>query len=153
VRNLRKKQELRKLHGAMVDLAVVMNRPQRDAALIREAGISLDRALFPLLVGIERHGPVGVGELADGVGRDYTTVSRQVSKLERLGLIERKPSASDARVNEAIVTRKGRALTHALDAARMRIAAPILARWTEKDFNDLVRLMRRFVDDLIELPE
>jgi DNA-binding MarR family transcriptional regulator len=105
------------------------------------------------LVGIERHGPVGVGELADGVGRDYTTVSRQVSKLKRLGLIERKPSASDGRVNEAMVTRKGRALTHALDAARMRIAAPILARWTEKDFNDLVKLMRRFVDDLLELPE
>jgi DNA-binding MarR family transcriptional regulator len=70
-----------------------------------------------------------------------------------LGLIERKPSASDGRVNEAIVTRKGRALTRALDAARLRIAAPIVARWTDKDFGNLVRLMRRFVDDLMELPE
>ena len=69
-----------------------MNRPQRDEALIREAGIPLDRALFPLLVGIERFGPIGVVELADRVGRDYTTVSRQVAKLESLGLAERRQS-------------------------------------------------------------
>src|ERR1700709_1185300 len=61
-----------------------MNRPQRDTALIQEAGISLDRALFPLLMGIQRHGPIGVVELARLAGRDYTTVSRQVTKLESL---------------------------------------------------------------------
>lgn len=137
----------------MVDLFALMNRPQRDDTLIREAGISLDRALFPLLVGIERHGPIGVVDLADRVGRDHTTVSRQVAKLEELGLIERRPSPSDRRVNEAIITPEGRALTDALDAARVRIAAPILARWTDEDFGDLVALMRRFVDDLMELPE
>ncbi len=149
----RTKKDVRKLHGAMVDLVTLMNRPQRDDTLIREAGISLDRALFPLLLGIERRGPIGVVDLADGVGRDYTTVSRQVSKLEQLGLIERKPSPTDGRVNEAIITPKGRNLTHALDAARARIVAPILAKWSEKDFGALVRLMRRFVDDLMKLPE
>jgi len=153
VRNLQRKKNVRELHEVMVDLFALMNRPQSDDTLLREAGIALDRALFPLLVGIERLGPIGVVDLADGVGRDYTTVSRQVSKLERLGLIERKPSISDRRVNQAIVTRKGRALTDALDAARVRLAAPILAKWSDKDFGDLVWLMRRFVDDLMELPE
>jgi len=70
-----------------------------------------------------------------------------------LGLIERKPSSSDRRVHEAIITPEGRTLTDALNAARVRIAAPILAKWTDKDFGDLVRLMRRFVDDLMELPQ
>jgi DNA-binding MarR family transcriptional regulator len=153
VRNSRKKKDIRKLHETMVDLFALMNRPQRDDTLIREAGISLDRALFPLLVGIERQGPIGVVDLADRVGRDHTTVSRQVAKLEELGLIKRKPSPSDRRVNEAIITPEGRTLTDALDAARVRIAAPILARWTDEDFGDLVALMRRFVDDLMKLPE
>ncbi|XYH93314.1 hypothetical protein ACMHYB_36390 [Sorangium sp. So ce1128] len=40
-------------------------------------------------------------------------------------------------------------MTDALDAARQRLAAPILAKWSEEDFSDLVRLMRRFVDDLM----
>src|SRR4051794_17077409 len=104
----------------MIDLFGLMNRPQLDDTLIREAGIALDRALFPLLVGIERYGPIGVVDLAERVGRDYTTVSRQITKLEESGLIERQPSPSDRRVNEAIITAEGRALIKALDSARMR---------------------------------
>jgi hypothetical protein len=72
-------ERLRQLHGALLDIVSAINRPQRDEALIREAGIALDRALFPLLVGIERFGPIGVVELADRIGCDYTTVSRQVA--------------------------------------------------------------------------
>ncbi|KYF65168.1 MarR family transcriptional regulator [Sorangium cellulosum] len=142
------KKKLRELHGAMVDLFAFMNQPQRDQALLAEAGVSLERALFTLLVGIERFGPIGVVELSERAGRDYTTVSRQVAKLESLELIERRPSPADRRVHEAVITDKGRQVTDALHAARQRLAAPILARWSEEDFNDLVRLMRRFVDDL-----
>jgi DNA-binding MarR family transcriptional regulator len=79
---------LRQLHAALLDIVTVMTRPQRDEALTRAAGIPLDRALFPLLVAIERFGPIGIVEMADRVGRDYTTVSRQVAKLESLGLVK-----------------------------------------------------------------
>jgi DNA-binding MarR family transcriptional regulator len=142
-------KEVRQLHHSLVDLIGMMNRPQRDTALIREAGISLDRALFPLLVGVERKGPIGVGELADGVGRDYTTVSRQVAKLESLRLVARRASKGDKRVHEATITPKGRAMTDALDAARERIASIVLADWSRTDLQDLARLLRRFVDDLL----
>ena len=93
--------------GACWTSSAIMNRPQRDEALIKAAGIPLDRALFPLLVGIERFGPIGVVELADRVGRDYTTVSRQVAKLESLGLVERRPNPADRRVREAVRHREG----------------------------------------------
>ncbi|HXW85009.1 MAG TPA: MarR family transcriptional regulator, partial [Candidatus Binataceae bacterium] len=123
-RRKRDRDNVLKLHQAMVDLFALMNRPQRDRALLEEAGVSLDRALFPLLSGVAAYGPIGVVALADGVGRDHTTVSRQVAKLERLGLIARKPSRADRRINEAVITRKARSVTRALDAARVRIAAP-----------------------------
>src|ERR1700677_828113 len=100
--------QLRLLHGAVLSIVSAMNRPQRDEVLIKEAGIPLDRALFPLLVGIERFGPIGVVELADRVRRDYTTVSRQVAKLENLGLAERRENLADRRVREAVVTPKGK---------------------------------------------
>jgi DNA-binding MarR family transcriptional regulator len=154
VQNTRiKKQQLRELHGAMLGLTAFMNRPQRDAVLLREAGIALDRALFPLLSGIERFGPIGVVDLADRAGRDHTTVSRQVAKLVSLGLVERRAGATDRRVHEAAITPKGRVMTDALDAARRRIAGPIVAKWSEKDFTDLVRLMTRLVDELNALPD
>jgi DNA-binding MarR family transcriptional regulator len=146
------KQEIRHLHSALIDLVGVVNRPQPDAVLIKEAGISLDRALFPLLVGVERRGPIGVVELADRVGRDYTTVSRQVSKLEMLGLVKRRASDVDARVREAVITDQGKRMTRAIDTAREKLAAPILATWTHKDRQDLIRLMRRFADDLMAWP-
>jgi len=140
--------QLRELHGALLEIVGVMNRPQRDEAMVREAGISLDRALFPLLVLVERLGPIGVVELADRVGRDYTTVSRQVAKLESLGLVDRKESPSDRRVREAVATASGKAMTDRVDAARERVGQAIFAAWDEQDVADLVRLMRKFANDI-----
>jgi DNA-binding MarR family transcriptional regulator len=137
-------QQLRDLHMSLISIASAMNRPRRDEELIRKAGIPLDRALFPLLVGIERLGPIGVVELAERVGRDYTTVSRQVSKLHSLGLVERSPSDADARVRIACITSKGKAMTDAVDAAREKMAREIFASWPEDDFDNLVRLMSKF---------
>ncbi len=145
-------EEIRQLHHTLVDLVGLMNRPQRDSVLLQEAGVSLDRALFPLLIAVERKGPIGVVELSELVGRDYTTVSRQAAKLAKLGLITRRPSKADHRVREAAITAKGRQMTSALDAARERMAAVLFAKWSKRDLQDLARLMRRFADDLQTLP-
>jgi DNA-binding MarR family transcriptional regulator len=152
VHNTHISEQLRALHTALLDIVSVMNRPQRDEVLIREAGIALDRALFPLLVGIERFGPIGVVDLADRAGRDYTTVSRQIAKLESLGLVERRDSAADRRVREAVITPKGRAMTDMVDAARDRIGRAIFQTWDVSDVDELVRLMRKFADAVKEAP-
>jgi DNA-binding MarR family transcriptional regulator len=144
--------QLRRLHGALLDIVAVMNRPQRDEVLIREAGIPLDRALFPLLVCIERFGPIGVVDLADRVGRDYTTVSRQVARLEDLALVRRQGSSADRRVREAVISPKGKAMTDLVDAARERIGRAIFASWDAHDIDELVRLMRKFADAVNEEP-
>lgn len=146
VQNTHISAQLRDLHAAVLDIVGAMNRPQRDEALIKEAGIPLDRALFPLLVSVERFGPIGVVELADRVGRDYTTVSRQVAKLESLGLVARHGSAADRRVREAVVSPKGRAMTERVDAARDRIGRAIFKTWDARDIDELARLMREFAD-------
>lgn len=152
VQNAHMSARLRQLHEAMLDIVSVMNRPQRDEALIKEAGIALDRALFPLLVGVGRFGPIGVVELADRVGRDYTTVSRQVAKLESLGLVDRRGSAADRRVREAVITQRGKAKTDLVDAARERIGRAIFETWDTHDIDELVRLMRKFADAVKDDP-
>ncbi|MBZ9807916.1 MarR family winged helix-turn-helix transcriptional regulator [Mesorhizobium sp. BR1-1-9] len=145
--------QIRELHGALIEIASLMNRPQRDEQMVKEAGIALDRALFPLLVGIERLGPIGIVDLADRAGRDYTTVSRQVAKLESLGLAVRRQSETDRRVNEAVVTPKGKAMTDKIDAARERNARAVFENWDAHDVDELVRLMRKFADAMKEKPE
>ena len=73
--------DLRQLHGALMDLVGVLNRPEPDARLLREAGVKLDRALFPLLVRIGARGPKGragrwVFAVLTGLG-DLATAQRE----------------------------------------------------------------------------
>ncbi|MDP5277936.1 MarR family winged helix-turn-helix transcriptional regulator [Sphingomonas sp. DG1-23] len=143
VQNAHIKAILPELHRSLIDIVSVMNLPERDAELLARAGLSLERALFPLLVLVERLGPIGVVDLAGRVGRDYTTVSRQIARLEELGLVTRRGGATDKRVREAVITPVGKQATDALDAAREEMALVMFEDWTRKDFDDLARLMRR----------
>jgi DNA-binding MarR family transcriptional regulator len=144
------KRDLRQLREALLDLTGVLNRPQPDAALIALAGVDLDRALFPLLARVERRGPLAIGELAELCGRDYSTVSRQISKLENLGLVIRVADAADARVTQAEITEKGRAIIRALDGAREKLMTTLLAAWDKKEVAELAHLLRKFADDALK---
>jgi DNA-binding MarR family transcriptional regulator len=145
-------KQLRVLHSALLRIVSVMNRPERDEVLIKRAGIRLDRALFPLLIGVERAGPIGVVDLSGRVGRDYTTVSRQVAKLESLGLVKRRSNAADGRVREAVITPRGQAMADMVDAAREKIGRAIFKAWNAHDFNELVRLIQKFADAIEDEP-
>lgn len=138
----------RELHAALLSIVDAMNRPENDKRLVGEAGIALDRALFPLLVRIERLGPIGVVDLAARVGRDYTTVSRQVAKLQSIGLVKRRAGSDDRRVHEAVVTPEGKVMIEALDTAREQLARKFFSKWSKQDFEDLVRLVVRFANQI-----
>jgi len=140
--------QLKDLHRSLISIVSVMNRPRNDERLIAEAGVHLDQALFRLLVVIERVGPIGVVDLADRLGRDYTTISRQVSRLERMELVIRHENSEDRRMREAVVSPKGKAVTDRIDQARERLAKGILHDWPADDITGLVRLMRKFADAL-----
>ncbi len=143
------KRDLQKLREALTDLTGVLNRPQPDAALLALAGVELDRALFPLLVRIGMRGPLAIGELAELSGRDYTTVSRQVTKLEELGLAARQANPHDARIKEAALTAQGREITRAIDGAREKLMTSLLADWDKQEIAELARLLRRLADDAL----
>lgn len=139
---------LRRLHDAVLDIMAVINRPDRDELLIREAGIRLDRALFPLLVLTGRFGPIGVVDLAGRVGRHHSTVSRQAGKLVQLGLVERRESATDRRLRELHATPAGRTMTQQIDVARERLARRALSGWSERQVASFVGTLRRYADAL-----
>jgi DNA-binding MarR family transcriptional regulator len=125
-----------------------MNRPQQDAYMVRAARLPFDHALFPLLVSVEKIGPLPLVELADRLGRDYTTVSRQVSRLERLGLVKREALSVDRRVRKVAITTDGKAATKRIDAARERVIRKLLESWTSEEIEVLLRLMRKLADTL-----
>ncbi|GBQ62756.1 MarR family transcriptional regulator [Ameyamaea chiangmaiensis NBRC 103196] len=143
---------LRDLHRSLIEIVSAMNRPQRDEALLREAGLSLDRALFPVLVLVERLGPIGVVDLADRVGRDHTTVSRQISRLESLSLVTRQVGTHDRRVREVVIAPAGKRMTDRIDATRERRARAVFDNWSTDELATFVGLMHRFADALTDDP-
>jgi DNA-binding MarR family transcriptional regulator len=131
---------------ALLELVGMLNSPRQDEILLREAGVSLDRALFPVLVRIGMVKSLNISELAEQVGRDHSTVSRQTAKLEKLGLIRRTQSKRDQRVREASISGDGRGLVEAITKARRRLFGRLLSDWTEGDVRALSRLNRRLAD-------
>ncbi|SHF26328.1 DNA-binding transcriptional regulator, MarR family [Kaistia soli DSM 19436] len=138
---------------ALLDLARFISDTRRDRYLIAEAGLDLDPAFLPLLVRLGTYGPAGVVELADELGRDHSSMSRQVAKLEAVGLAERARAASDARLRIAKITQSGQAAVAALAAARKRALDQAIGNWTAADRETLGRLLGRFTSALQALTD
>lgn len=135
-------------HGALLDIISVMNQPLRDEQILQAAGVQLEQMLFPLLVAVWRYGPVGVVELADHLGRDYTTVSRQVKKLEAQGLACKQANAKDRRISEVMLSEKGQRMIDAIAVARRRLTNQVLAEWSQDEVLALFRLTRKYANSL-----
>ena len=132
------------LAAALLELASFINDPRQDWRMMAEAGLDLDPAFLPLLVRLGAQGPAGVVELAGQIGRDHSTTSRQIARLEAAGLAERAASPADARVRTARLTPRGEAAVAALTAARRRLLGRALAGWAARDRETLARLLSRF---------
>jgi DNA-binding MarR family transcriptional regulator len=137
------------LDVTILALARFINDPRQDWRLMTEAGLDLDPMFLPLLVRLGAGGPPhSVVELAGQLGKDHSTVSRQLAKLEAADLVARQASASDGRVRAAHLTPKGEAAVATLSAARRRLFDRALAGWTPADRETLTRLFSRFTDGL-----
>ena len=146
------RKSLPELHRSVLDIVSIFNSPERDAAMLESAGLTIERALFPLLVLVAKYGPTGVVDLASRVGRDHTTVSRQVARLEELGLVDRNVNLGNHRMRQVSVTTQGKVATEAVDAARERLALKMFRDWSRSDYDQLLRLTRMLADGLDDTP-
>jgi DNA-binding MarR family transcriptional regulator len=137
---------LKALHEALLQIVSVLNRPQRDNVILARAGVSLDTALFPLLVRVSMQRKITVGELADQVGRDYSTVSRQVARLQALGLVQSELSEADRRQRLLSVTAAGKSTVRKIDRARSTVMSEALDGWSQAEIAELARMTTRLAD-------
>ena len=136
------------LHRLLIDIADLTNRFDVDAKLLAGAEVKLDRALFPLLSRIGLTPGMNTVELANLVGRDHSTVSRQVARLEELGLVRRVPSETDGRVRRLETSADGEALLAQVDTVRRGWIEDHFRAWSERDRDRLLDLMGRMVKTL-----
>jgi len=101
-----------------------------------------------LLVRISTSTSIGVAELAEQAGRDPSTVSRQIARLEELGLVGRQPGKKDLRIREARITSAGARTIQSITAARRRLLDQLLSDWTGEERESLPKLLRKLADEM-----
>ncbi|TDC37363.1 MarR family transcriptional regulator [Micromonospora sp. 15K316] len=103
----------------------------------------LDRAAYVILRHLADAGPQNVSALAARLNLDGSTVTRQVSAMQRDGLIVREPDPRDGRGMVVSATPTGLQRMAAVQAARTRLYGDILAGWAPEDRDTLADMLHR----------
>lgn len=117
----------------------------------RLPGDEHDFSLLPVLVELDRCGPVRHSDLADRLRLDASTVSRRVKHLVEQDLVAVTQDTSDARARRVQIRPAGRKALAQLRSRRRDLLGEVMAEWETRDREDLQRLLARFLDDLSEL--
>ena len=128
----------------MAVLARALERLNRRSEIYRD----LDRASYLIARTLESTGPVSINGLANALGLDATTVTRQVATMQEARLTLRRADPNDRRVSMISLSQHGRRLMRAVQDARKERIAMLLRDWTEDDRRDLGRLLARFNEEL-----
>lgn len=121
---------MRHLHGIKARLAT---------------GPEADHSPLFLLVKLAHTGPLRASALADMVGADPSTVSRQVASLVKAGLVVREADPADGRACLLVPTDLGRTRVEEYAQRRAEAMAPLIRDWSPDDRSDLLRLLRKYV--------
>ncbi|MFC0439847.1 MarR family winged helix-turn-helix transcriptional regulator [Kutzneria buriramensis] len=103
----------------------------------------LDTASYALLVHLYETGPVRAAEIVERTGLDKSTVSRQIARLEELGLLERAVDSADGRARIVQLTDTGHDRLAAVRADRRKLLRERLDQWSTVDIQTFSTLLER----------
>lgn len=98
---------------------------------MRRARVDLPRAQTSLLGRLNSCGPLRVGELAELLGVDNSTITPQAQRLERMGYIVREPDPEDGRAAVLTITPAGRNTLRRLQSSWRDVLTEKLQTWPE----------------------
>lgn len=136
-------------HDLERELSVLFGRA-RSVSLTLAAQIhpGLDAACYAMLLHLGDISPVRAADVVERTGLDKSTVSRQIARLEELGLIERVADPTDGRARQVQLTEVG---THRLDTVRTDRRARLRAifdSWSTDDITSFSALLAKLNRDL-----
>jgi DNA-binding MarR family transcriptional regulator len=105
---------------------------------------ALDRAAYVILRQLQQDGPMNVSALADALTLDGSTVTRQLTALQRDGLIERRPDPEDGRGTVISATERGLRQVEAVREARRTLYGSVLRHYRPEERQELATALERF---------
>lgn len=111
-------------------------------------GDVLDPGSTLLLKNLHSRGTMRISELASHLNLDASTVSRHVSQLQGLGLVERTGDPEDGRAYLLGITEEGETKLLQSFERRRALLASRIESWPGEDLDQLASLLYRFVADI-----
>lgn len=112
--------------------------------------VRVDRAGYLAMRMLEGLGPVSANALAQALHLDASTVTRQITALERQGFVERRANPADGRSSTIVLTPEGRRSMCAVEQERRRHIETLVSDWDDTQQIDLGRALTRLNTSLIE---
>ncbi|MCA5892116.1 MarR family transcriptional regulator [Isoptericola sp. NEAU-Y5] len=138
-------------YGALEhELRTLIRRAQSSSAqTARRVHPELDASAYPLLAHIDSHPGIRGSDLAAHFGVGRATVSRQLSRLVKLGLVHREVDPEDTRGQQITLTKDGAARFARARDSRVEMLKQALDGWDGSDVGTLSTLLRRYSADFV----
>jgi DNA-binding MarR family transcriptional regulator len=137
-----------KLAMALREAYLAMHR--RTDAIMARSGVTADQ--FVVLTSLTERSALTQRDLVARTSSDPNTLRAMLILLERRGLIERRPHATDGRARTVSLTRKGRSAFRKLWRQSETVRQRLLAALAPDDAAVLVSQLRRIVAGLVNSP-
>ncbi len=134
------------LAGLLYQLA---NLARTLEAINRKRKYPLERAHYLLLLHLnESEKPQCIGDLANKLTLDNSTVTRQINAMVKKGLIEKQVNPADGRSSLISPTRLGKELAELMHELRLKRIGNALTGWSQHDIDTMEELTKRLIQDL-----
>jgi DNA-binding MarR family transcriptional regulator len=131
--------------GAIIAWA---SRQDTQQEMMRRARCDLPPGNAWLLARLNSCGPLRIGALAVALGIDNSTLTPQIQRLERDGLIARKPDPRDRRAALVEITRPGKRVLARLQRSRQAMLDEKLRDWPLGDRESVAAVVSRLASAL-----
>lgn len=101
-----------------------------------------------ILYTLFRRERITMAELAEAIGKDKSTVTSLVKKLDDLGYVQKERSSTDARIVYVTLTEKGISLKPIFDQISDDIIKMFFKDIPESEQDELFRLLKKAYDNL-----
>jgi DNA-binding MarR family transcriptional regulator len=140
------------LERALEGLFRLTANRRSNARQTAAVGAVVSRAGYAVLRSLSDHGTLTLGQIASACAMDAATASRQLTALVEEGLVERGPSAGDARAVDVTLTAHGREVYARIVTFRLRHLTTVVGEWSTADRATLATLVDRLVSDFTSVP-
>jgi len=137
--------------GFVVNMTAKAFQKSFDIELRKNAGVSLSqwRVVGALVIqpGLTQK------EIADKVGIEGATLVPIIDKMEKEGLLKRKPDSSDRRVNRIYLTQKADSLWESMVECALKIRKSSTKNISENDIQTTLETLRKISQNLTSFTE